>query len=134
MKRNKGRIALLRAHAHVAGAELQLYKCHLLDLNFGELFEGRSEKEKEMLKKLLDYLVSKIPEVMEMFKPFIQSGVETLKAETLLLIAQASIAFVELQTVGVFDSIAVKTITKVTNLLEFICTGLEEGFGDGSGN
>ena len=134
VERNKGRIALLGAHAHVAGAELKLYLCHLHDLNLVDFFGEIPEEDKKTLGELLAYLASHIPEVMEIFTPFVHSGLEALKVETLLLIAQASIAFVELQTVGMLDSGAVKTIPRITSLLEFICTGLEDGFGDGAGD
>ena len=123
VERYKGRIALLKAHTNIAGAELQMYKLHLLDLPVTELIDMTPADLQELL-DLLGTLATVVPEVGDLLKMGVESGLETIKVETLLLCVQASMAVADLLTIGLVDISAVTSINLAKKILGTISEGI----------
>ena len=115
--RIKGRTALLKAYIGLTSAQIQMIKCHMLELPISEL-SAMNPADCQELMDLITSLPDLIPAMMPMIQPLIESGVETMKVETVLLIIKAAIVHAEIETIGIFDWDALNNICIAQKLLE----------------
>ena len=117
INRTRGRAALVKAYIDITGAQTQMLKCHILDIPITDLIAMTPAD----LQELIDLIISLpdlIPAMAPMLQPIIESGVETIKVETVLLIVKTAIVHAEIETIGMHDWDALDNIFYAQKILE----------------